>query len=466
MAESNPSSNVAIPLPRGKKAMVMIGCICMMLSVAMFGLSLFTIQGPILEGMGAIEYFSLLTIFASLGLSIMTPIGGKLGDLLGRRNIVIFAGVIAVVCGLGLGLVRTFVPFAVLRLLLGAAQGTFTAAPYILVREINEPKDVPRAMGMLASAVAIGGFLGSLIAGALTDAGYLKAAIMFPSIPLLLGVVLIGLNLPNIKRDNIKIDVPGILCLTVALSALLLSLNFGSRVGWGNLLVLGGFFLAVVAGVVLVKVEDRAAEPIIPMHLFKNWNFTALLIVGFLAYFYTTAMSSYAPLAVQQVLGASTTVSGTLQMPRTIITMILPTILGVWVGKRKSRNWIAMAVATGVLALAFLALSFVTPSTPVLLFFVSIAATGISDSFRSVSITPSAQMQLRREELGVGTSLVTFVNSLSSLIAAAVFGVVFDAQGGNIQAGWNSVALTTAIAAAAGLVLVLVAVRPHFKDQR
>ena len=90
----NQKPNVAIPLPKAKKNMVQFGCICLMLSIAMFGLSLATLQAPILEEMNAMSYFSLLTIFSSLGLSIMTPIGGKLGDLLGRRNIVIISGTI------------------------------------------------------------------------------------------------------------------------------------------------------------------------------------------------------------------------------------------------------------------------------------------------------------------------------------------------------------------------------------
>ena len=95
---SDVQTNVAIPLPKAKKNMVQLGCICLMLSIAMFGLSLATLQAPVLEEMNAMNYFSLLTIFSSLGLAIMTPIGGKLGDLLGRRNIVIISGTICAVC--------------------------------------------------------------------------------------------------------------------------------------------------------------------------------------------------------------------------------------------------------------------------------------------------------------------------------------------------------------------------------
>ena len=116
-AEKDKVLNVAISLSNTKRNLVTLGCICLMLSIACFGLSLAVIQGPILEEMDAMSYFSTLTIFASLGLAILTPIGGKLGDLFGRRNIIIISGTVAAVCGIGMGIVDTIVPFMVLRLI-------------------------------------------------------------------------------------------------------------------------------------------------------------------------------------------------------------------------------------------------------------------------------------------------------------------------------------------------------------
>lgn len=138
---------VAIPLPKGKKNAVQIGCICMMLSVAMYGLVFATLTSPILESVNAMGYVSLFSIFAGMGVSIMTPIGGKLGDLIGRRNIVVIPGIICAVCGIAFAFVRSLVPLMILRLLIGFAQGAFTAAPYIIAGLINERKDVPKAMG-------------------------------------------------------------------------------------------------------------------------------------------------------------------------------------------------------------------------------------------------------------------------------------------------------------------------------
>ena len=440
---------VAIPLPKGKKNAVQIGCICMMLSVAMYGLVFATLTSPILESVNAMGYVSLFSIFAGMGVSIMTPIGGKLGDLIGRRNIVVIPGIICAVCGIAFAFVRSLVPLMILRLLIGFTQGAFTAAPYIIAGLINERKDVPKAMGMLATAIAVGGFGGSIIAGILTDMGLLKVAILMPAVPLILGVVLIGLNMPNVKREGkVSIDIPGIIALVVALAGILLALNFGSSIGWGNPAIIAGFVIGIVALVVLVKIEGKSAEPLIPLNV-------------------------YAPIGAMKVMGAPTSAAGALQMPRTIITIFLPTIAGVWVGKKASNAWKAMVVGTLFVAVPMAVMGFTTPSTSIIIYFVALTITGIAESYRSVAITPSAQATLQPADMGVGTSLVNFVNSLANTIAATVFGVAYNLSTSadptnvaNIQNGVNSVFRLAAIVAVIGLVLVIFVVRPKMTAKK
>ena len=452
--------NVVIPLSNTKRRLVTLGCICLMLSIACFGLSLAVIQGPILEEMNAMSYFSTLTIFASLGLAILTPIGGKLGDLFGRRNIIIISGIVATICGIGMGVVTSVVPFMVLRLILGAAQGAFTAAPYILIREINEPQDVPKKMGLLSSSIAIGGFAGSIVAGILTDAGYLKIGIMFPVVPLIIGVLLIAFNLPNkVRKEKAEIDYQGVVLLALFLSALLLSLNYGPKIGWTNPRIILGFIDAVILGALLYKAENKAKEAIIPMHLFANKKYRTLLLVGVIAFFYQEAMNMYAPLAIQKVLGKSTTVSGSIQFPRTILIMVLPIIVGIWVSKKAKNAKVAMILANGLVAFSFLVLGFSNGNTPIIIYFVTLALTGVAESFRSVSITPTAQSTLDPSELGIGTSLLTFINSLSPLFAAAIDGIIFDVNKNNIQTGINGVFFITAAISLIGALIAVFKVK-------
>ena len=464
---------VAIPLPHGKKVAVQAGCICMMLSVAMYGLVFATLTTPILTSVNALEYVSLFSIFAGLGLSIMTPIGGKLGDLIGRRNIVVIPGLICAAAGIAFAFVRSLWPLMFLRLLIGFAQGAFTAAPYITVGLINERRDVPKAMGMLATAIAVGGFGGAMIAGILTDMGLLQVAVLMPAVPLLAGVALIGVNLPNIKRQGkVTIDVPGIVCLVVTLTGILLALNFGSTMGWTHPAIILGFVIGIAALVALVKVESRSAEPIIPMYLFKNSKYTTLLIVGFICYFYQTAMNVYGPIGATQVIGAPYSVAGALQMPRTLVTIFLPTAVGIWVGKKTRNVWKAMALATLLTLIPMAVMGFTSPGMSVVVYFVALAITGVAESFRSVSITPAAQDSLTPQDMGVGTALVNFFNSLSGTVAAAVFGVAYNlnisanpSDPALIQSGVNAVFVLAAAISGVGLAIVLARVRPAFSGK-
>ena len=100
------------------------------------------------------------------------------------------------------------------------------------------------------------------------------------------------------------------------------------------------------------------------------------------------------------------------------------------------------------------------------------AITGIAESFRAVSITPSAQATLTPEDMGIGTSLVNFFNSLANTVAPAVFGVAYniftvaDANNiTNIQNGVNAVFWVAAVVSVIGLLLVIFVVRPQMTKQ-
>lgn len=464
---------VVIPLPEKKRKFVQAGCICMMLSVAMYGLVFATLTSPILESVNAMGYVGLFSIFSALGLSIMTPIGGKLGDLIGRRNIVVIPGIICAVCGIAFAFVRSLVLLMILRFLISLAQGAFTAAPYIITGLINERKKVPKAMGMLATSIAVGGFGGSILAGVFTDMGMLKAAIIMPAIPLIAGVMFIGFNLPNQKNEgSVSLDIPGIITLVIALCGILLPLNFGSSMGFAHPAIITGFVIGVIALILFVKIENKTNEPLIPMYLFKNKKYTVLLVIGFICYFYQNAMNVYAPVGALQVMKASASLTGALQMPRTILTIILPTIAGVWVGKKTANAWKAMVVGTVFVAIPMLMMAFTTPSTSIILYFAALTITGIAESFRAVSITPSAQSALDPHDMGVGTSLVNFANSLAQTISAAVFAVAYNACTASdptnttlIKNGVNAVFVVAAVVTVAGFILVVTVIRPLMDEK-
>ena len=463
-------SEVILPLSKRDKTLVIIGSCIFMFFMAGNGTALGISQTFLLEKFGGMEYFSIAIILIALGSTIMTPIGGKLGDIVGRKNLMVVSGLLAFITTIGIVYSTNIVMYLILIILNGLAKGAFTATPYILMSLINEKKDIPKAMGLVASSVSAGTFLSGIISGIFNDMGMTEIGIILTSAVVLIGVVFIFIGLPNTKSATAtKIDTVGIMLLVVTISAFVLSLNYGAIIGWTSPIILAGIAAIFIFGFFLyryeAKLEADGGSPIIPMSLFKKKEYAAILIIGVTTYFYQVVMTNYGTLAALNIIGVNATVASTLTIPRTIITLVLPTLVGTWIAKKKSNSWLAMAVATGAFALAFFPLIFISPSMSITLFYVAFAITGISESFRAVSTLPAAQETLTVDEIASGTSLVSFVNTLAPVLSATISGAIFNAAAGDAVVGIRNIMICTVIVALIGLGIVVFYVRNKQKER-
>lgn len=445
----------AVQLPTRTRNLVLIGCFFLVLSIGMLGLSLSVLMGPVLTAMNAMDYLALVSVVSSLGMVIMTPIGGKLGDLFGRRIVVLVAGIICAVCGIALGFVRVISIFILLRFLLSMSQGAFLSLPFSTAMEICDSKILPTITGLLMAASAIGTFLGSYIAGLLADAGILWFAISFPVIPLIIGMVLFVHNMPNRKTTgSVYIDIKGMLVLVITLTAIFVPLTLGSSVGWGNPIILGGFAIGIIALFIFIKVEQKAENPVIPLKLFKNRQYIAVLLIGFLTYFYAVPMNLYLPLAVQQVIaGGSTTLSGILQLPRSILSIVIPIVAGMWVAKSTRNYWIALFISAVFSLVSFAPLCTISTSTKFSLLIICVSLTAFVDSLRAVGVTPLIRQSLDIRDIGIGMALSNFFNTAASLVSSAVNGAIYNAHPDNMAAGISSICIAVVIVSAAAVVV-------------
>jgi len=444
----------------------------MVVAVACYGLALMNLVPSILKRLDGMRYAGLVGLCISLGITLMATIGGKLGDIFGRKAVVVVAGLLNLIFGVGIAFASNIPMLLICCLGVGLAQGTYVSAPYIIAGLINERKNVPKVMGYLTMALAIGGTAGSIIAGILTDMGLLTVAILFPAIPLILGVLCIGLVYANDKSPKkVTVDYLGILLMAISLPSLTLSLS-GPTLGWSTLVSGIVFAVGVVFAVILLKHESSIDQPIIPVKLFKEKKYLYFLVVGAICYFGRGAVDNYAPIGAQMVINTSVSLSGSMQLPKTLLTMFLPAIAGVWMAKKKTNMWKAMFIATLLFALPLLIMGFTMPvSWYIWVYIAVITVMGIAESYRGVSFTAGAQSCLKIEDFGVGTSMVNFANSLSASIAAAVYSAIYGistASGtsvANIQMGVNGVFLTAGLVTVAGVILVLAVIRPMLKKE-
>lgn len=464
---TNEKSTAIIQMPKGRKTLVSFGAIMLTVAVACYGLALMTLVPPILQRLDGMSFAGLVGLCISLGITLLSPIGGKLGDIFGRKAVVVVAGLINLICGVGIAFASNVLVLLICCFGVGFSQGAYVSAPYIIMGLINEKKNVPKSMGYLTMALSIGGTGGAILAGILTDMDMLNAAILFPAVPLILGIVLIGLFYPNDKSGRkVSVDYKGIALMAVSLPCVTLSLS-GTTLGWSTLVSGIVLIIGVLFAVILLKHEASIDQPIIPIKLFKERDYLLFLLVGAICYFGRGAVDNYAPLGAQEVIKTSVAMSGSLQFPKTILTMILPAIAGAWMAKKKANMWKAMFIATLLFAIPLLAMGFtVQAGWYIWVYFIVITISGIAESFRGISFTPAAQSVLKTEDIGIGTSMINFANSLSASIAAAVYSAIYGfctASGvtaDTVQKGVNGVFLTAGLVTLIGVVLCVTKIRP------
>ena len=280
-----------------------------------------TIVGPVLprivtELKGADYYTWVVTIFLVTS-TITVPIYGKLSDLYGRRPLLLL-GITLFLIGSALsGLSQTMWQLILFRGLQGLGAGALFPIALAVIGDLFTPAERGKYQGLFGAVFGIAFLIGPGLGGFLTDT-FSWHWVFFVNLPIgVVALAVIGRLLPNIKghRRNIRIDYLGVVTLTLGLMPILVGLTVAETSQWSDPAVWGSIVIGFAILVLFVFVEARAAEPIIPLHLFRNRTFSASMVAIFLATFGFGAAIIFLPLYFQIVEGASATASGYKLLP-------------------------------------------------------------------------------------------------------------------------------------------------------
>lgn len=413
-------------LNKRNQSIAFLGCILVVGTIQLGNMGLNNIMYPILTNLGGLQYYALQTVLASLGTAVMTPIGGRLGDLFGRRTIVLIGSIIFMISLAMMAFLDQLVFFIAGRLIFGIGMGLFISIPFAICAEIFPGDIYPKKVAMLSASLSACIVLGSTIAGILYERGLLKVAILYPGVLCILGALMIYTQLPASKsREKPLIDYTGICLLAVFMSALSLSFSFGGNIGFGHPTILAGFAVTVVSLILLYRVETKKEQPVIPFYLFRNIKFTGICIVTGMVSTYQMMMGVYVPVTGQKIMNLSSTVTGMFTLPRSVLCVILPAIIAVWVNNRGDRLRISQIISCVTVVIAFAGLSMTGPSTPMLVPFLLLAITGIGEGYRAVASNPLLVKQLESKDMGIGIALNTTIGTVISTVVSAGIGAVY-----------------------------------------
>ena len=266
-----------------------------------------------------------------LATTVSTPIWGKLADLLNRKLLIQIALVVFVLGSALAGFSQDTGTLIIFRLVQGLGAGGLAALSQIIMADIISPRERGRYMGLFGAVMAVGMVGGPLIGGVLTDSLGWRWN-FFVGVPVAVVAILMlqkTLKLPTLQKRKVRIDYAGAVLLTGGVSLLLIWVSMAGTqfdwASWTTVLMVGG---AVVLLAAMVLVEFKAAEPIIPMSLFKNRTFTLAVIasvsVGTAMYGGSVFLSQY----MQLSRGATPTQSGLLTLPLVIGLLASSMVVG------------------------------------------------------------------------------------------------------------------------------------------
>lgn len=365
---------------------------------------------------------SLLTMTAS------TPLWGKLADLVSKKALVQLAIVIFVLASAGAGLSQSTGTLIAFRAVQGLGVGGLVALAQVILAALVSPRERGRYSGYFGATFAVATVGGPLLGGLITDAPGLGWRWCFyvgvPFAVIALTVLQKTLHLPVVRRKGVRIDWLGSLLISGAVSLLLIWVTLAGDsyawASWQSAAMLGG---SVLLGVLFVRVEARAAEPVIPLWLFRNRTIalTALasLFVGVAMFGSTVFLSQYFQLAR----GQSPTMSGVMTIPMIAGLFVSSTGSGLII--TRTGRWKGWLVTGGVLVTSGLGLlGTIRHDTAYWHVAIFMALLGLGVGMMMQNLVLATQNQVSTDQLGAASSVITFFRSLGGAIGVSALGAV------------------------------------------
>ncbi|MER5727851.1 MDR family MFS transporter [Streptomyces sp. NPDC002138] len=416
------------PKPRSVRVVLlalMIAMLLAMLDNMIIGTAMPTIVGEL----GGLEHLSWVVTAYTLATAASTPIWGKLGDMYGRKGSFLTSIVIFLVGSVLSGMAQDMGQLIGFRAIQGLGAGGLMVGVMAIIGDLIPPRERGKYQGMMAGVMALAMIGGPLIGGTITDHWGWRWSfyINLPLGVIALAMVTAVLHLPK-KKTQGKIDYLGAALLTLAITSTVLVTTWGgTEYPWGSGEIIGLIAVGLVSIAAFLFVETRAAEPVMPLHIFRSRNFTLMSVIGFLTGFAMFGGVLYLPLFQQSVQGASATNSGLLLLPMLLSMMVVSLIAGRVT--TNSGKYKMFPIAGGALMVVGLfLLSQMDTGTSRLMSGVYMAVLGAGLGFLMQITMLVAQNSVDMKDMGVASSSATLFRTLGGSFGVALMGSLFTSQ--------------------------------------
>ena len=368
---------------------------------------------------------------ALLSITATTPLWGKLADLFSKKLLVQISLVIYIIASALAGLSQTPAELIACRVVQGIGVGGMSALAQVCMAAMISPRQRGRYSGYLGMAFALATVSGPLIGGTIVDTSWLGWRWCFYiCVPLALIAIVIlqkTLHLPTVRR-HVKIDYLGATLIAASVSLLLVWVTVaGQSFTWESWQTAAMVIGSLLLGLLAVRVEQRAENPVIPVSLFRYRTvvlaLVASIMVGVGMYGTTTFLSQFFQLSRDE----SPIMAGVATIPMVIGLALASTFVGRLItrtGKWKIYLVLGSASLTAGLAL----LGTLRRDTSYGLIAVAMVLTGVGIGTVMQNLVLAVQNTVPAKELGASSSLVTFFRTMGGAIGVSALGALLTHQ--------------------------------------
>jgi EmrB/QacA subfamily drug resistance transporter len=384
-----------------------------------------TAMPTIVSQLGGLAFYSWVFTAYMLASTTTVPIYGKLSDILGRKPVFMVAMALFLAGSVLCGQSQSMGQLIAFRALQGLGAGGLMPLAFIMIGDIFSFEQRARMQGLFSGVWGVAAIVGPLLGGFLVDNVSWQWVFYVNLVPGALATALLWFGWRDPAREaratRPPIDFAGTVLLSAGVVALLLGLTeLQKPLGVGLIGLAAALFL------VLLWVERRAADPILPLPLFKDRLFAVAISQGLLAGWAMFGSTSYIPLFAQAVLGTSATAAGSVLTPM-MLGWVGASIIGSRLLLRFGYRTIALAGMVTLVVGTFL-MTRISPHTTLPMLMVNVALMGIGMGLSIPAFMIAVQSSVQRKVMGTATATVQFSRSIGGTLGVSVMGVILSTQ--------------------------------------